>query len=118
MTLEQIYALKGWEPMDTAPKDGTLVLLIVDYSEETNAVAVAEASAEGYLWNPNPLEDARFAPTIGSCNDDNVGPDEAEGFRFAGWCWSQDHWTEGHGRPVLWRPMPELADVETLAGLL
>lgn len=73
--------------METAPRDGTMVRLLVQFEE-------------------NPTEDS-FEPawTIGACNDDNVGEDERVGWKFAGWCWTHDHFTEGKGTPVGWLPL-------------
>lgn len=77
----------GPRPMETAPRDGTMVRLLVQFEE-------------------NPTEDS-FEPawTIGACNDDNVGEDERVGWKFAGWCWEHDHFTEGKGAPVGWLPL-------------
>ncbi len=73
--------------MDTAPRDGTMVRLLVQFEE-------------------NATEDtAEPAWTIGACNDDNVGEDERVGWQFAGWCWTHDYFTEGKGTPVGWLPM-------------
>lgn len=78
-------------PMTTAPRDGTMVRLLVQFKE-------------------NATEDtADPAWTIGACNDDNVGEDERVGWKFAGWCWTHDHFTEGKGTPVGWLPMVESA---------
>lgn len=71
--------------LDTAPRDGTMVRLLVDYSE-----------------GEHPLEDTHDeAWTIGFNNDVNDGQDT---WKFAGWCWSQDHFTEGKGRVLGWLP--------------
>ncbi len=73
--------------METAPRDGTMIHLLVQFEE-------------------NATEDtAEPAWTIGACNDDNVGDDERVGWQFAGWCWTHDHFTEGKGTPVGWLPM-------------
>jgi hypothetical protein len=73
----------GWRDMATAPTDGTMVRLLVEFEEHST-------------------EDAEQAPTIGANNFDNDGEDV---WRFAGWCWSHDHFTEGKGTPVGWLPM-------------
>jgi|GEM_PF-3506629 len=74
-------------PMDTAPRDGTLVRLLVDFDE-------------------NAIEDSISATwTIGACNDDNVSEGARIGWQFAGWCWTHDHFTEGTGTPVGWLPL-------------
>lgn len=79
----------AWLPMDSAPKDGTMVRLLVDYSGEHGC---------------NPLEDADQAQTIGANNDSNVGDNEGKGWEFAGWNWQQDHFTHGCGTPIGWLP--------------
>jgi AcrR family transcriptional regulator len=89
-----------WRPIKDAPTDATLCLLLVDYAEATNAAAVTAHDEAGLLWPHTPLEDARFARTIGHNNDSNVSSGEGEGWQFAGWCWSQDCYREGHGTPV------------------
>lgn len=79
-------------PMDTAPRDGTMVRLLVEFAEHATEDCVGPA------W------------TIGANNDDNVGDDERVGWQFAGWCWTHDHFTEGRGTPVGWLPMTTAAD--------
>ncbi|HHA2922768.1 TPA: hypothetical protein ACOFDN_001111 [Stenotrophomonas maltophilia] len=74
-------------PMDTAPTDGTLVRLLVDFTSN------ATEDTAGPAW------------TIGSNNDSNVMADERVGWQFAGWCWDHDHFTEGEGTPVGWLPL-------------
>lgn len=76
-----------WRPMKTAPKDGTIVRLLVDYSGEDAC---------------HPLEDATITHTIGGCTDANTGL--REGFKFAGWSWEQDCFCEGRGKPIGWLP--------------
>lgn len=73
----------GWQDMATAPTDGTMVRLLVEFEE-------------------HPTEDADQAVTIGANNFDNNGEDN---WQFAGWCWSHDHFTEGKGTPAGWLPM-------------
>lgn len=73
-----------WQPLSTAPKDGTLLELVVDYTD-----------------GHHPLHDALIAPTIGFNDLDNTGEDE---WRFAGWCWCNDHFTQGEGKVIAWRP--------------
>ena len=74
-----------WRDMATAPRDGTMVRLLVEFTEHET-------------------EDADQAPTIGANNFDNDGEDR---WQFAGWCWSHDHFVEGKGEPVGWLPMIE-----------
>lgn len=74
----------AWRPMDTAPRDGTVLRLLVEFTEHATEDS------------PDP------APTIGANNFDNTGEDE---WQFAGWCWTHDHFTQGKGKPVGWLPM-------------
>jgi hypothetical protein len=71
-------------PMDTAPRDGTMLRLLVKFDEH----ATEDTSAPAW--------------TIGANEFDANGNDE---WRFAGWCWTHDHFTEGKGTPVGWLPM-------------
>lgn len=73
-----------WRPMDTAPRDGTMIRLLVNFTEHATEDS------------PDP------SPTIGANNVDNDGEDE---WLFAGWCWTHDHFTEGKGTPIGWLPM-------------
>jgi hypothetical protein len=75
--------------MDTWDRRDETVLLLVDYSE-----------------GDHPLDDARFAITVGHNNDQNVGDGEGQGWQFAGWCWSHDHYVQGKGTPIGWMPLP------------
>lgn len=85
-----------WQPIETAPKDGTLLILMVD----------ADIDSED---SSHPTENELSYRTIGSNNLDHDGDDL---WRFAGWCWQHDHWVEGRGSPTHWQPMPDrlLAD--------
>ena len=74
-----------WQPMETAPRNDTLVELVVNYSD-----------------GDHPLADGTLACTVGFNTDDNTGADE--GWKFAGWCWTHDHFVQGKGVPVAWRP--------------
>lgn len=74
----------GWQPIETAPRDGTILELVVDCSV-----------------GDHPLNDATLSCTIGFNNFDN---DDEDDWNFAGWCWTHDHFTDGKGRVVAWRP--------------
>ncbi|WP_350649698.1 hypothetical protein [Pseudomonas sp. HY13-MNA-CIBAN-0226] len=74
-----------WRDMESAPRDGTLLRLLVSFDEHST-------------------EDADEAPTIGANNFDNDGEDV---WRFSGWCWTHDHFTQGVGTPGGWLPMIE-----------
>lgn len=79
-----IYDLQpDWRPMETAPRDGTMLRLLVRFTE-------------------HPTEDDEVAPTIGAYADEG-NPDGA--WQFAGWCWTHDHFTEGKGVPIAWLPL-------------
>lgn len=69
----------------TAPRDGTMVWLLVDYEGGDHA-----------------LVDASRAWTIGHNNFDNDGQDV---WQFAGWCWAHDHYTQGEGTVLAWSPI-------------
>lgn len=71
-------------PMGTAPKNGTMIRLLVDYTE-----------------GGGPLEDEQIAWTIGFNGFADHGIDE---WKFAGWCWTHDHFSQGSGTPVGWLP--------------
>jgi len=73
-----------WQPMATAPKDGTMLCLMVDFLD-------------------NATEDSREAcATIGANSFDHTNIDQ---WQFAGWNWQQDCFTEGVGTPVSWMPL-------------
>jgi hypothetical protein len=88
----------GWEealqnalepqPIETAPKDDTMVWLLISYEDR-------DAS-------DHPLTDAAIAWTIGFNGLENTGQDE---WKFVGWCWSHDHFTDGRGKVLAWKPL-------------
>lgn len=71
-------------PMETAPRDGTLVRLLVDFDDN------ATDDGPGPHW------------TIGVNNLEHDGEDE---WKFAGWDWNFDEFTAGDGKPVGWLPL-------------
>lgn len=70
-------------PIDAAPRDGTMLRLLVRFTEHAT-------------------DDSEEAWTIGSNSFDANGEDA---WQFAGWCWTHDHFTEGKGTPIGWLPM-------------
>lgn len=72
-------------PIETAPRDGTLLRLLVDYTDE----------------GENPLEDKYQAWTIGLNQFSDTGEDVWD---FAGWSWEQDCFTAGVGKVIGWLP--------------
>lgn len=74
-------------PMNTAPRDGTMIKLLVEFAEHS-------------------LEDDNSKPiwTIGANGYDNDGRDV---WQFVGWNWSHDCFTDGVGIPVGWLPMTD-----------
>lgn len=74
-------------PISTAPKNGYLLLLLLAADETLK----------------NPLEDSPNSTiTIGFNNLEHDGCDV---WKFSGWCWEHDHFTEGHGIPIGWLPL-------------
>ena len=81
------------EDMSLAPRDGTMLLLIVD----------CYANDEGTEFYKTPTEDKRYFRTMGHNGFENDGIDR---WLFSGWSWDQDEYTQGSGRPVAWRVYP------------
>ncbi|HEX5126385.1 MAG TPA: hypothetical protein VFW00_06570, partial [Rhodocyclaceae bacterium] len=88
-----------WRPMETAPKDGTMLRLLVAFTDHQT-----EDTAEP-------------CPTIGANSFDSTDIDQ---WQFAGWNWQQDCFTEGRGTPVGWLPLapatPAVQGAETPKG--
>lgn len=83
-------------PMKLAPKNGTLLRLLVMFEE-------------------GPLEDDNTKPiwTIGFNSLNDSGHDL---WQFAGWNWTHDCFCEGTGTPVGWLPMLDALHGQALAG--
>ena len=79
-------AQETWLPIETAPKDGTTVLLLVADGEHN-------------------LQDEDPGITIGSFGVEG-GPEEDPTWHFAGWSWYQDYYCRGTGTPTHWQPLP------------
>ena len=79
----------GYNPMKTAPRDGTIVRLLVEFED-------------------NPLENDNSKPlwTIGGNSFENTGE---ELWQFAGWNWTHDCFVDGIGKPIGWLPLVDAA---------
>lgn len=73
-----------WLPMETAPKDGTLLRLLVNFDDH----AIEDGAGP-------------FA-TVGTNYRDDTGQDA---WQIVGWCWEQDQFIDGVGTPIGWLPM-------------
>ena len=83
-----------WRDMATAPRDGTLVRLLVEFTEHATEDS-----------------DAMPSPTIGANSFDHTGEDA---WQFAGWSWEQDCFTQGAGEPVGWLPLLDTPHVDPI----
>ena len=77
-----------WRPIETAPKDGSSVLLLVEDSDY-------------------PLEDERATATIGAYGTEG-GTEFDQTWNFAGWDWCQDRYVRVNGTPTHWMPLPSV----------
>lgn len=85
-------SVKGWQPIESCPRDGTLVLLLVPIQDEMMAI-----DAEN---DPTPA----YTRTIGFCDTDYCDPG---GWHLAGWDWSHDCFCAGTATaPRYWQPLP------------
>lgn len=73
-------------PMETAPRDGTIVRLLVNFTDN----ATEDVDADTPIW------------TIGGNTLEGTGEDV---WQFAGWNWQQDCFTQGEGTPIGWLPL-------------
>lgn len=80
----QAQDVAGWQSMDSAPKDGTILRLLVNPDQE-------EFTA--FDDSLTPFE------TIGFNNLENTKEDRWE---FAGWDWQQDCFITGRGEVIAW----------------
>lgn len=79
-------------PIETAPKNGTMLRLLVDYTDE----------------GENPLEDEHHAWTIGF---NQLSDTEEDVWEFAGWSWEQDCFSAGVGKVIGWLPFHAARDL-------
>jgi hypothetical protein len=73
-----------YNPISTAKKDGKFLFLFVDYTD-----------------GDHPLEDEERVWTVGVNSFENTGVDE---WKFVGWSWAQDTFTQGKGKVLGWMP--------------
>lgn len=81
--------LSAWQPIETAPKDDTLVLLLLARDDAFDNGIESEAD--------------HLPRTIGHNNFEHDGIDK---WQFSGWNWENDYYTEGLGTPTHWMPTP------------
>lgn len=81
-----------WRDMSCAPKDASIVRLLVNFEE---------GSFE---------DDTSPVATIGTNHFSNTGVDE---WLFAGWSWTHDCFTQGIGTPIGWLPMLDTPALQT-----
>ena len=85
--------LSDWLPINSAPKDGTILRLKV-------------------LFDDNPLEDDASVElvTIGHNAFCNTGEDQ---WQFVGWDWTHDCYTQGTGVVTAWMPLVDIRILPT-----
>lgn len=79
----------GWRDMDSAPKDATMLRLLVEFEDHATEYGEGPAATIGF----NALEN-----------------DQIDRWQFAGWCWTHDRFTNGVGTPIRWRPLVDGAE--------
>ncbi|MBA8799206.1 hypothetical protein FHW77_002925 [Agrobacterium sp. RC10-4-1] len=94
----QVQDVAGWQPIETAPKDGAILRLLVNPDQE-------EFTA--FDDSLTPFE------TIGFNNLENTKEDRWE---FAGWDWQQDCFITGRGEVIAWSIFDALKPLHDVAG--
>lgn len=78
--------MTGWRTIESAPLDGTEVLLLIEHPE-------------------HPLHDDSPSVSIGAYGV-HGGREADPTWCFAGWDWCHDVYTRGGGTPTHWMPLP------------
>lgn len=78
----------GNRDMAAAPRDGTMLRLLIAY-DPNELESHALADSEEPSW------------TIGFNSYGDTGEDR---WQFVGWDWSQDRFRDGHGKVIAWLP--------------
>lgn len=78
--------MNQWLGMNTAPTDGTAILLLIEDGE-------------------HPFDEEGANVTIGSYGVEG-GPQVDPTWHFAGWSWEHDCYCRGSGVPLGWMPLP------------
>lgn len=89
--------IEGWNfDMSAAPRDNTLLLLLLDFTPQDDDAPAA------ILGNGIDIEETPpLSRALGCNNFDNDGTDE---WNYTGWDWSNDGFEAGSGgRPIAWR---------------
>ena len=76
--------MNHFRPLDTAPRDGTMIRVLVDFEEHSTE------DTDDLVW------------TMGAWMNDDLGGMD---WQFVGWCWTHDHFTDGKGTVVGWLPL-------------
>jgi hypothetical protein len=85
--------LGDWLPLSSAPRDNTLLLLLMSGGQ-------------------NMTEDAEIWVTIGGNSLEHTGENI---WKMAGWDWCFDQFTVGDGEPIGWLPLPSIPAALDLA---
>jgi hypothetical protein len=80
----------GWLPIETAPKDGTLLLLLIKETE------ISKDSLDDVFTGD-------YSRTIGINNLDN---DEQDRWQIVGWDWCHSIFVDKEETPSYWKPFP------------